>query len=102
MPRRASATSFGGIAGNPGNKTKAGPGRLPDIFKMRMANLAARNKTAKNVEKILDDPAHPAFMKALEFAADRGFGKAAQAIDLTTGGEKINALLVVPEEQAPS
>ncbi len=80
MPRRATSTSFGGKAGNPQNKTKAGPGRLPDTFKNRMATLAARAKTAKNVEKILDDDKHPQFMKALEFAADRGFGKAPQPI----------------------
>lgn len=82
MPRRSSATSFGGKSGNKKGRgpAKGAPnaGALPATFKNRMALLAARAKTAKNIESILDDPKHPQFMKALEFAADRGYGRVEQ------------------------
>jgi len=51
-----------------------------------MALLASRAKTANQVEKILNDKDHPAFMKALEFAADRGFGKVPQGVVGPNGG----------------
>lgn len=63
--------SFGEKDGNPTNRGKPGPGRPPAVYSTRM-KLAAE---AARIEAILSDPDHPQFMKALQFAAERGFGK---------------------------
>lgn len=75
MPRHATSTSYGGKAGNTPNTSTPGSGRPPDTFKMRMATLVERANTVGNIEQILDNPQHPSFMKALEFATDRAYGK---------------------------
>lgn len=84
MARRANATSFGGIKGNkPGASGAHGlGGATPETFKARMRLLASREKTVKNVEKVLDDAYHRQFAKVLEFAADRGYGKPVSAEDV--------------------
>lgn len=87
--KKANATSYGGIQGNKpkGNDQKRpGPGVPPEAFRTRMQLIASRTKTAKNLEKILDDADHSQFMKALEFAADRGYGKVPQAVTGPEGG----------------
>ncbi len=76
MAKSATSTSYGQKGGNTPNRTTPGTGRPPDTFKMRMATLIERAKVANNIEKILSDPDHSSFMKALEFAADRAYGKA--------------------------
>ena len=85
MPRHANATSFGQKSGNPiGKGPKRGAanaGRPVKVFSDAMARIAQRGETLKNVQAILDDPMHPHFMKALEFAADRGFGKEAVPLE---------------------
>lgn len=75
------STSFGQKSGNKGGKgpPKGSGGRPLAIYQKRM-QLAAQ---AAQVEKILKDPDHPQFMKALEFAANRGFGKVAETIEHT-------------------
>lgn len=97
--KRANATSYGGKQGNtPKGKDqkRPGTGRLPDVFKARMALLASRQKTVKNVEKILDNPNHPLFGKMLDFAAERGFGKESTPVDATV------TVKVIREENPPS
>lgn len=71
-------------------------GADPQAFKTRMALIAARAKTAKNLEAILDDPDHPQFMKAVEFTSDRGFGKVPASVDLTSKGEKLSGVVILP------
>lgn len=100
MPKRATSTSFGASRGNargPGNRVG------PDVqmFKVRMATIAERTKTAKNLEKILDDHDHPAFMKALEFASDRGFGKVGQSVDVTSAGKQVSGVVLLPSVVEP-
>lgn len=60
--------------GVPGNR---GGGRHPDEFRSRMAECASRDETIEALEEILRDRDHPHFMRALEFCADRGYGKIA-------------------------
>lgn len=82
--KHANDTSFGGSKGNKPGRKKGDPtniGVLPEVFRKRMALIAARNRTAANVERILDDADHPQFMKALEFAATRGYGKPAETVE---------------------
>lgn len=68
-----------------------------------MQLLALRAAKAKRLEKMLSDanPDNAAFLKAFQEVADRGFGKAPQSIDVTSDGEQINSLLVVPTEIEP-
>lgn len=105
MPRRATSTSFGGKSGNtPGRGPEKGKGGRPvDIFRNRMQELALRAAKAKRLETLLDDKNedNSAFLKAFQEVSDRGFGKAPQSIDVTSDGEQINGLLVVPTEIEP-
>lgn len=92
MPRRANATSYGGKQGNTPNPDRhAGPGPLTASFKGRMKVLAERAARAKRWERLLADtnPDDDAFFKAFDRVADRSEGKPAQALDLTSGGEKL-------------
>lgn len=81
------------------NTTVPGPGRPPDEFKRRMAAIASGDKQLKALEEIAKDKGHPDFLKALAFAADRGYGKAQQHVDVTTGGQPITVVSGVPEAE---
>ncbi len=51
------------------------------------------------LEKLLADESEDSvFLKAFAEVADRGFGKAPQSIDVTSDGEQVQSLLVVPAE----
>jgi hypothetical protein len=66
-----------------------------------MRLIASREKTVKNVEAILNDSDHRQFTKALEFAADRGYGKPVRAEDVVERVEKTLAVIrkhVSPEQ----
>lgn len=56
-------------------------GRPPDEFKRLLRQLASRDETLAALRQILDDPSHPSYVKALAFAAERGYGKETQPID---------------------
>lgn len=62
------------------NVTKPGPGRTPDEFKALCQSLASRAETIDAVMAILDDPKHPAYLGALKWATEQGYGKPAQTI----------------------
>jgi hypothetical protein len=67
--------------GNPGNK--GGPGRTPDWFKQEMRALVTRQETLAAITRILDDEKHPAFIPAFKAAAEYGYGKATQSVEVT-------------------
>ena len=96
--KSASPTSFGQIRGNPRNTTKPGPGVAPEVYRRKMQLLASRHETIRQLEAVLEQPNHPAFMRAVEFAADRGYGKAPSSVDVTSNGQTVNGLLVIPPE----
>ena len=80
------------------NRTKPGPGRPPDEFRQICRRLASRKATVVQIEKILTDGDHPHFMKALAWAADRGFGRAAAPIEISGGddnGVQVDSRLTV-------
>lgn len=106
MPKRANATSFGGSKGNRPGRKKGDPtnvGAMPEVFRRRMQILASRAAEAKRLERLLSDENadDELFLKAFDRVCDRGYGKAPQSVDVTSDGEKIQSLLVVPEEHAP-
>lgn len=57
-------------------------GRPRDDFKELCRQLASREKTVEQVAKILADPDHPQFMRALAWATENGYGKAEQSVEL--------------------
>lgn len=69
-----------------GPTNKGGPGRPPDAFKARMASLADRWAQAADAKKIVDDPDHPEWMAAGKFAAEQGYGRPAQTVELQGKG----------------
>lgn len=66
-----------------------GPGRPPDEFRERMRALASRDDVLAALEQILSDPNHPHWLRAWQEAADRGYGRAAQHLDVTSGSEPL-------------
>lgn len=58
-----------------------------------MRALASSPKAIERLRKLTDDSDPDIFLKALTFAADRGYGKAQQHIDVTTGGESLSDVL---------
>ncbi len=73
---------------------KGRSGRPPDEFRRQLAELASREETVAALEAILSDPNHPQFMKALQFAADRGYSM------LTKPDSASTPLLVVGDLQS--
>jgi hypothetical protein len=75
----------GGILriGNPGN---AGGGRPKDEFKARMRELASGPETEAALTRILKDSTHPHYMRALAFAAEHGYGKPTDHVELSGQG----------------
>lgn len=68
---------------------KGGTGRPPDEFKALCQNLATSADTLKAVTAILRDKSHPAFMGALKWASEHGYGKPTQTVQMAghDGGE---------------
>ena len=101
MPKRATSTSFGGKAGNKGNTTIPGTGKPPEMFKRRMQYLADLAAECNRFERILksDETPDDTWMKAFDRVADRGYGSPAKSVDLTTNGESVNKLLIMPPEE---
>lgn len=68
------------------NTTKAGPGRKPDAFKQMCRALASSAEVEKTVRDVLKDPKSPAFVGALKWATENGYGKPEQPITGVDGG----------------
>jgi hypothetical protein len=66
--------------GNPGNK---GGGRPPDEFKRLCASLASGDATVEQVKTILENATHPAFVSALKWATEHGYGKAKDSLEIS-------------------
>ena len=58
-------------------------GRPPDEFKAMLAGLASWDATIASLERILSDPDHPAFQKALDYVTDRGYQKLGDTLAIT-------------------
>jgi hypothetical protein len=62
-----------------------------------MATLASRVETVAQLEKILNNPDHPQFMRAMEFVADRGHGRVAHEVTNRIAGPVVVTVRVVRE-----
>jgi hypothetical protein len=67
---------LGNTGGKPGRS-----GRPPDAFKAICRELVTRNETLAAVRKILRDPNHPAFVGALKWATEHGYGRPLQRVE---------------------
>jgi hypothetical protein len=91
-------------AGRGPAKGSPNAGRPPDEFRALMRSLVSREETVTRLEQILsgkvryiDDEGREAFafvdsdtfLKALQYATDRGYGKAQQHLDVTSNGESL-------------
>jgi hypothetical protein len=63
-----------------GGTNRGGPGRPPDEFKRICAELASREETIAAVEVILSNPNHPAYLGALKWATEHGYGRPEQTV----------------------
>lgn len=79
--------------GNPGNK---GGGRKPDEFKALCRELASREETVAAAERILRDPDHPAYLGALKWATENGYGKPHQTIETENKHLHQHAVVILP------
>lgn len=73
--------------GNPGNSggKKGRSGRPANEFKERMQSLANRGKAKVYLQRCIDGEFGPKFhLAAMAFAADRGYGRPNQGIEVTT------------------
>jgi hypothetical protein len=64
----------GAHPGNTGGK-KGRSGRPPDAFRDLCRRLASSDEVFDAVKRILADADHPAFMRALKWAAEHGYGR---------------------------
>ena len=56
-------------------------GRPRDEFRAMLREAASSDTVLAGLQLILKDPSHPQFLKALEFAAERGYGKEVQPME---------------------
>jgi hypothetical protein len=83
-----------GVAANPALRgpgrgpAKGAPnaGRPPDEFRAHMRALVSRADVTEALTEVLSDKRHPHFAKAFQMAAEFGYGKAAQSVELSGAG----------------
>jgi hypothetical protein len=60
-----------------------GGGRPPNWFVNKCRELTTRDQTLQMITEILSDKNHPAYMQALKWAAENGYGKPKESLELT-------------------
>lgn len=75
-----------------GRKRGCGPakgaphaGRPPDAFKEMCRDIASRGAQALVAKRVMQNPKHPAFLSALRWATENGYGKAVQPLTTPPG-----------------
>jgi hypothetical protein len=61
-------------------------GRPPNEFKAMCRDVASLGAMALLAKKVMKNPKHPAFLTALRWATEHGYGKAVQPISGPHGG----------------
>jgi len=84
-------------SGNPNGRPK----KLPELDKL-LADVLGEEKdgieAAKVILMALRAKATKGDVRAAEILLDRAYGKSKQAIDMTTGGDKIQTVVYLPEQ----
>lgn len=76
-------------------------GRPPDKFKEMCRDLASSADIERCARRVLKNPNHPAWLGALKWATEHGYGKPKESIDLTSGGKSLEALLAAAHRALP-
>ena len=92
QPGGRGALLRGGVPGNRGGMN------YPDAFKAKMRELANRAVQALELSKILEDPTSELYLPAAKWAADYGFGKPVQQVEVS--GEVGSYIAEVPAKVA--
>lgn len=69
------------VKGDPRIRPGRNGGRPKDEWKAALRALASADEVLDAVAAILSDPSHPQFLRALEYASERGYGKEAQGVE---------------------
>ena len=74
-------------------------GRPPDKFKAMCRALASSKDVETQVRAILKaGSTDPLFIGALRWASEHGYGKPEQAVDVTSQGQKLAGVIILPAE----
>lgn len=69
------------------NRTKPGPGRLPAAFQEFCQEIACSGaEAARRVMSLPNAEDHPAYLGALKWATEHGYGKPKETVDLKMSG----------------
>lgn len=67
-------------------------GRPKDEWKAKLRELASSDTVLEGLQSILSDKTHPQYLKALEFAAERGYGKEVTPVE-QSGSMALNVVI---------
>lgn len=73
---------LGNHPGNTGGK-KGRSGRKPDAWRLELQAMVSSDAVLDKLETVLKDPNHPAYVGALKYASDHGFGRAKESVEVT-------------------
>lgn len=77
------------LTGKDDPRWRPGPGRTPDEWKAMCREAVSRADRFAKALEVLDDPQHPAWLGALKFLAEHGFGKPNQTIETTVTERRV-------------
>lgn len=101
MPGRNGGTLIAGKGHGP-KKGAPNAGRPPDAFKEMCRGLASSGDVEKAVRRVVKNPKHPAFIGALKWASEHGYGRPEQGVDLKSGGKTLAELITASWDRPKS
>lgn len=81
-PRSGAEIPVGAHAKNTGGK-KGRSGRKPDAWKSRLREIVSSDVVLDELEQVLADSRHPAYVGAIKYATEHGFGKATETVEIS-------------------
>ena len=75
-----------------GGTNKGGTGRPRDEWKAELAAIASDDAVVQMIRAVANDPSHPNWKFAVEFAAERGYGKEATPVE-QSGSLALNVVI---------
>ncbi len=97
-PRNGNVLPLGAHPGNTGGK-KGRSGPKPGPFKAMLAKLRESPELAKSLKSAVEDCESRAFPAALKLLTDYDDEKPAQRTDLTSKGQQITGVVVLPPSE---
>lgn len=77
-----------------GSGKKGRSGRKPDAWRAELQAMVSSDAVLDKLEMVLRDPNHPAYVGALKYASDHGFGRAKETVEHT--GEIKHGVVILP------